>query len=124
MPKSSWDTVSAFSNTSGGWLVFGVKQIGKRFDIQGLTNPEKIELDFLNSMRGEKFNVQISSSQEKYIIDDKIILAFYIPVSSKKPVYFNSPTNTFIRRGSSDHRATKEETDSMYRDQTFGTKTS
>lgn len=36
----------------------------------------------------------------------------------------NTPRNTFIRRGSADHRATKEEVDSMYRDQTFGTKTS
>ena len=26
IPKSSWDTVSAFSNSNGGWLIFGVKQ--------------------------------------------------------------------------------------------------
>ncbi|MFV5685982.1 helix-turn-helix domain-containing protein [Flavobacterium sp. GB2R13] len=41
VPKSSWETVSAFANSSGGWLVFGVKQSGKSYEIQGITNPEK-----------------------------------------------------------------------------------
>jgi ATP-dependent DNA helicase RecG len=31
VPKNSWQTVSAFSNTAGGWLVFGVKQTGKKY---------------------------------------------------------------------------------------------
>jgi predicted HTH transcriptional regulator len=124
VPKNSWETVSAFSNTSGGWLVFGIKQAGKDFHIQGLTNPEKIEQDFLNGLRGNKFNVHISTQQAKYDIGDKVVLAFHIPASNKKPVYYNAQSNTFIRRGSSDHKATKEEVDSMYRDQTFGTKTS
>ncbi len=124
IPKDAWETVSAFSNTSGGWLIFGVKQTGKRFEIQGVNNPEKIEQDFLNTIRGGKFNVFVPTRQAKHTIDGNTVLAFYIPVSKNKPVYYNSPANTFIRRGSSDHRATKEEIDSMYRDQTFGTKTS
>ena len=124
IPKDAWETVSAFSNTSGGWLIFGVKQTGKKFEIQGVNNPEKIEQDFLNSIRGGKFNVFVATRQVKHTIDGNTVLAFYIPVSKNKPVYYNSPANTFIRRGSSDHRATKEEIDSMYRDQTFGTKTS
>lgn len=28
IPKDAWETVSAFSNSSGGWLVFGMTQNG------------------------------------------------------------------------------------------------
>lgn len=122
VPKSSWETVSAFANTSGGWLVFGVKQVGESFEIQGVTNPEKIEQDFLNTLRGDKFNVILSPKAEKYHFDGNTIIAFYIPASSIKPVYYNSQSNTYIRRGSSDHKATKVEIDGLYRDQSFGAK--
>jgi predicted HTH transcriptional regulator len=124
VPKSAWETVSAFSNTNGGWLIFGIKEQGKYFEITGVKNAEKIEQDFLTSIRGGKFNVQIVTRQKKYNFDGKTVLAFYTEVSAQKPIYYNSPINTFIRRGSADMRATKEEVDSMYRDQTFGTKTS
>ncbi len=116
--------MSAFSNTNGGWLIFGIKQIGKQFEIIGVKNAEKIEQNFVTNIRGGKFNVVFSTRQRKYLFGEKTVLAFYIPVSAKKPIYYNSPVNTFIRRGSSDMRATKEEIDSMYRDRTFGTKTS
>jgi len=124
LPKSCWETVSAFSNTSGGWLVFGIKEIGNNYQIQGVTNAEKIEQDFLNTLRGEKFNVFVATKQQRYTIDGKTVLAFYIPVSAQKPVYYNTQANTFIRRSSSDQKARKNEIDAFYRDQTFGTKTS
>jgi len=124
VPKSSWETVSAFANTSGGWLVFGVKQIGSVFEIQGVTNPEKIEQDFLNTVRSEKFNVYLGVKTVKYEFEGKVVLAFYIVASNKKPVYFNTQSNTYIRRGSADNKATKEEIDAMYRDQSFGSKSS
>lgn len=123
VPKSCWETVSAFSNTAGGWLVFGVKEKGKTYEIQGVDNSEKIEQDFLNTLRGDKFNTFIDTKQERYTIDNKVVLAFYIPVSSNKPVYYNTQANTFIRRSSSDQKARKNEIDAFYRDQTFGTKT-
>jgi ATP-dependent DNA helicase RecG len=60
IPKNSWETVSAFSNTAGGWLVFGVKKSGTKYDILGLKNPEKIEQDFISILRnGSKFNKKI-----------------------------------------------------------------
>ncbi len=124
LPKNTWETVSAFSNTSGGWLLFGIAQTGNHFEVQGIANPEKIEQDFLNTIRGGKFNVFVPTRQVKHALDGKTVVAFYIPVSKEKPVYYNNLQNTFIRRGSSDQRATRAEIDAMYRDQTFGTKTS
>jgi ATP-dependent DNA helicase RecG len=124
VPKSCWETVSAFSNTSGGWLVFGIKEIGNNYEIQDVTNAEKIAQDFLNTLRSEKFNVFVDTKQQRYFIDGKTVLAFYIPVSAQKPVYYNTQANTFIRRSSSDQKARKNEIDAFYRDQTFGTKTS
>ena len=58
----------------------------------------------------------------KYNIEGKEVLAFYIPISEKKPVYYNTPSNTFIRTGSGDRKAIKEEVDAMFRDQAFGTR--
>ena len=124
VPKSLWETVSSFSNTSGGWIVLGVSEKEKRFEITGVQNAEKLEQDFLNTLRGNKFNVFVEARSEKYHFDNKVVLAFFIPVHKNKPVYFNNQSNTFIRRGSADQRATQAEIDSMLRDRAFGTKTS
>jgi ATP-dependent DNA helicase RecG len=59
VPKAAWETVSAFANTRGGWLIFGVKQSGKKFEVQGVDSPEKVEQDFINTLRGDKFNVRL-----------------------------------------------------------------
>jgi len=123
VPKSAWETVSSFSNTNGGWLIFGAKQIGKRFEITGVTNAEKIEQDFLNTLNSEKFNTPINPVSKKYNIERKQVLAFFIPISKHKPVYYNTPANTFVRQGSSDRKAHKPEIDAMFRDQSYGTKT-
>ena len=55
--------------------------------------------------------------------DGKAVLAFYIPASANKPVYFgNNLNNTFVRVGSGDQRATDIEIDILMREKTFGMK--
>ncbi|MBU0952794.1 MAG: putative DNA binding domain-containing protein [Elusimicrobia bacterium] len=121
LPKNIWETVSAFSNTAGGWLILGVSKSGNTYDIMGIDNPVKIESDFLTALRGDKFNKKIPVKCKKYRINNKTIFGFYIPsVSAKdKPVYFNAVTNAFIRTGSGDQRATREEIDALYRNSSF-----
>src|SRR3989344_3036962 len=112
IPKNSWESVSAFSNTNGGWLIFGVKKEGKKYFIQGVKTPEKVEQDFNNVLRNKsKFNKIIEIKCKKYNFEEKIVLGFYIPKkhAREKPIYFNDPKNTFIRTGSGDQRATQEE---------------
>ncbi|RKX55687.1 MAG: transcriptional regulator, partial [Thermotoga sp.] len=111
IPKSSWATASAFSNTAGGWLIFGVRKNKKEYEIIGVKNPEKIEQDFTTVLHnGKKFNKRIDVKSKKYNFKDKAVLSFYIPQKSsgEKPIYFNSPKNTFIWTGSGDQRATQE----------------
>ena len=121
LPKNTWDTVSSFSNTSGGWILCGVAQHGKKFEIEGIDNGEKIESDFNSTLRNGKFNQVLLAQGKKYVIDGKLVLAFYVPSSPLKPIWYNSPKNTFIRAGSTDQRATDLEIAALYRDQAFGT---
>lgn len=56
LPKNVWETVGAFANSSGGWIVLGIKQTGKKFEVTGVDNAEKLEQDFLGTLRSQKFN--------------------------------------------------------------------
>ena len=124
LPKNVWETVCAFANTSGGWIVLGVKQNGKQFEATGVTNPEKMEQDFIGTVRSHtKLNVPIPVKAERHNLDGRTILAFYIPSSAIKPVYLNNNlSNTFIRTGSGDQHATDMEIQAIQRDQAFGSR--
>ncbi len=121
LPKNIWETVSAFSNSAGGWVVLGVSQKGKHFEITGIGHPEKIEQVFTTLLRSQsKFNVLITPKCKKYNINNLTILSFYIPASVQKPVFYNTLSNTFIRTASGDQRASESEINAMLREQLFG----
>ena len=119
LPKSIWETVSAFANTSGGWIVLGIRQVSRDFIISGVDNIEKLEQDFLGTIRSQKFNAPIDAQISKFDIDGKKVLAFHVASSPQKPIYFNNPQNTFIRFGSGDQRATNAEITAMFRKISF-----
>ena len=60
-PKSAYETVSAFANTAGGWLPFGVRDNGGVFEIVGVIEVDKVQGEFLSTLRsGGKVNRAIA----------------------------------------------------------------
>lgn len=111
LPKSMWETVSAFSNTAGGWIILGVREKktenGSEFIVSGVTNPEQMEQDIVNTLRSRtKFNAPVSCKVLKYNIDDKDVLAFEIPLSPHRPVAIKNNREVYVRTGSGDTLAT------------------
>ena len=50
-PKNAYETVSAFANTKGGHLVFGVKKSGQEMEVVGVLDVDKVQNDFLTTLR-------------------------------------------------------------------------
>lgn len=127
LPKSMWETVSAFSNTAGGWIILGVKEKksenGSEYIVNGVANPEQMEQDIVTTLRSRsKFNAPVSCKALKYTIDDKNVLVFEIPLSPHRPVAIKTNGEVYVRTGSGDTLATDMEVDAIVRDASFGAK--
>lgn len=120
VPEDAYKTVSAFANTAGGWLVFGVSERDGELEITGVEEPDKVQNDFLAALRGgQKLNRVIAVEPRKFEIDGKHIFAFHVPESSRadKPVYLKGdPRQSYIRRGAGDEQCTPSELERFLRD--------
>jgi ATP-dependent DNA helicase RecG len=120
LPKSAFETVSAFANTHGGWIVLGIKQDGERFEICGVDEPDKIQNDFLSVLHADnKVNHDLDISEHRHEVDGKIVLAFHVAENprSRKPVYLDGDIRrTFIRKGGGDYKAQPRDIERMLRD--------
>jgi len=113
VPKDALTTVSAFANTSGGHLVFGVKQSNGTFTITGVIDADNVQNDFLGQVRDtHKISVLLPIEGKVHQFADGIVLAFYIPEATRqqKPVYLDgNPKKSYIRRGGRDDTCTRDE---------------
>lgn len=65
VPDDAYRTVSAFANTNGGILVFGVIESDGVFEITGVEQPDRVQNDFLSTLRGgQKVNVALQVKEE------------------------------------------------------------
>ena len=113
VPKDALSTVSAFANTDGGHLVFGVKQTNGTFTVTGVTDADQMQNTFLGQVRDtNKVSVLLPVEPKKHDLPEGIVLAFYIPEASRqqKPVYIDgNPKKAYIRRGGRDDTCTGDE---------------
>jgi len=120
VPEDAYKTVSAFANTSGGYLVFGVRESAGGYEISGVEDVDRVQNDFLSCLRARtKFNRTIGVEESHLAIEDKTVLIFRILPADKheRPVYLNENIrNSFIRRGGGDERCTQSEIQRFLRD--------
>ncbi|MEF8730978.1 MAG: RNA-binding domain-containing protein [Candidatus Accumulibacter meliphilus] len=112
-PRDSLETVSAFANTVGGHLVFGVKQANGTFTITGVTNADEVQNTFLGWVRDQnKISVFLPINGSVHSLAEGTVLAFYVPEANRneKPVFIDrTPHKAYIRRGGRDDTCTHDE---------------
>ena len=122
LPKSFWESYSAFCNTKGGWIILGVEEHNPTNIIRGVKNPNKITTDLWNLLSNpNKVNYNTIKNTDVRIINvnDAQIIVVRIEEApiAKKPVYINNQVQmTWIRTDDGDRSATKEILSSLFRD--------
>jgi ATP-dependent DNA helicase RecG len=120
VPESAYETVAAFANTAGGWLIFGIKDHKVRFEVVGVLEVDKVQNDFLSTLRSKnKLNRVVNARAQILKIEEKTVLVFYIPEvrREEKPVYLKGDIRkSYLRRGGGDERCTQEEIERLLRD--------
>lgn len=131
IPKSVYESYSAFANTKGGHIILGVKEDKtktipeERFMIQGIDNPLKQKEDFWNTINGSKVNVNLLKDENVEIVEEDCVslLVIYVPRAdfNMRPVYVgeNPYKGTYKRNHEGDYHATEYEISGMIRDRSF-----
>ena len=123
LPKSIWETYSAFANTLGGVILLGViETTDKSFDSVNLPDPDSLIREFWRIINDPlKVSVNILAGKDVYVeeVNGDRIIVIKVPRADRadKPVYVdNDIRNTYRRSGEGDYRCTYEEYQAMVRD--------
>ena len=128
LPKSVWESYSAFANTIGGYILLGIDEnrketdVAKRFTIIGVDNIPKLISDLWNTINSNKVNrnILLDSDVEVHTIDGKSIICIHVPQADwrMKPVFLNENPykGSFKRNHEGDYHCTEMEVRAMIRD--------
>ena len=127
LPKSLWETYSAFANTIGGVIVLGIKEHRNRyeedrFEIKGVADADKMLKSFWDTINSDKVSRNILFDDDVECIDyeGKTLIAIHVPMANytMRPVYINKNllSGSFKRNYEGDYHCTDEEVKSMLRD--------
>ena len=124
LPKSIWETYSAFANTLGGVILLGVEEYrDKSLHVLDLPDPEQLVQEFwelVNDPHQASVNILSEDNVQIQTVEGKRMIAITVPRAQRldRPVYVdgNPLTGTYRRNGEGDWRCTREEVQAMLRD--------
>lgn len=123
LPKSIWETYSAFANTYGGIILLGVEErADKSLHPVDLPDPDRLIREFWDIVNNpNRTSVNILSVRDVFVqeVDGAHIVVIRVPRAERsyKPVYVDgNPLCTYRRNGEGDYRCTREEYQAMVRD--------
>ncbi len=130
LPRSIWETYSAFANTMGGVILLGVEEDkDKSLHPIDLPEPEKLIDEFwglINDKKKVSANILSKRNVSLQIVDGKKIIVIEVPRAGRfsRPVYIdgNPYSGSYRRNGEGDYKCHPDEVDSMLRDAAVMTK--
>lgn len=123
LPKSIWETYSAFANTAGGVILLGVEELADHsLNATGVKDPRKLLDDFWNAANDPtRVSAVVLTDSDVSVrdVDGNQVIAIHVPRADRriKPVFLHgNPSHSFRRNHTGDYRCTIDEVRSMMRD--------
>lgn len=121
LPKSLWETYSAFANTLGGVILLGVEEYRDRsLHPVDLPDPEALIREFweiVNDPAKVSANILSTAAITWIEFEGKDVIAIEVPQADRKdrPVYIGGDpyTGSYFRNGDGDYRCSRQEVQRM-----------
>ena len=123
LTQDFWPTYSAFANTSGGIIVMGLREEGRRLRVEGVKCPDHVLgmlWDQVNNPQKASINLLDEDDVETIEVDGSTLIAVRVRAADRhfRPVYVSGSMNsgTYRRNGEGDYHCTPAEIAAMVRD--------
>ncbi|WP_152054586.1 RNA-binding domain-containing protein [Aliarcobacter butzleri] len=123
LPKSLWESVSAFANTNGGYIILGVEENSGKFELGSLKNSSTLIKSFWDLHNSsQKLSSPLCKEKDVDVIkiDDNEVVIIHINQAHRtlRPIFINANpyTGTYKRNSDGDYRCTEIEIRQMIRD--------
>jgi ATP-dependent DNA helicase RecG len=126
LPRDLWETYSAFANTEGGSIWLGITQCPTELDLHGLSEPEKLLVDFWNTVNNRsKTSANLLQDGDAQIVrlksSNRAVIRIIVPRADRhqRPVYVGSDPmrGTYRRNFEGDYLCSEAEVRRMFADQ-------
>ncbi len=123
LPKSIWESISAFANTKGGYIVLGVEEKNNIFKLGSVKKSSsllKIFWDTHNNAQKLNFPICHESDVSTIKMDNNEVIVIKVPIAHRtnRPIFINNNPymGTYKRNIDGDYRCTQIEIGQMIRD--------